>query len=256
MHRMELDEIEDFIKECSRLLEESQPARRTPNPRPSTSRPDEDDTLQIGTFEVDESSHLLHMQRLGMAELRHELAQKQLTSTGVDKVFLGSLSPMEYAGESDFEDDLSQFEAMARTLCWNEDRKDSALYSRLKGKALTCMSSCPNKKFSTLVDKLRDRLLPKDDKMFYQQLMTYRKKPDHTWENLTQEIEVLSIKTYRGMEERFRDSMAAKAFVEAVIVKQVRRKVREKHPRTINDVVKYAWMIEADQLRVRTVARI
>ena len=42
------------------------------------------------------------------------------------------------------------------------------------------------------------------------------------------------------MEERYRDSMAAKAFEEAVI---------EKHPRTINEAVKYAPMIEADKLR-------
>ena len=56
--------------------------------------------------------------------------------------------------------------------------------------------------------------------------MTYRKKPDQTWEDLAQEIEVLSIKAYRGMEERYRDSMAAKAFVEAVMEKQVRRKLR------------------------------
>ena len=54
---------------------------------------------------------------------------------------------------------------------------------------------------------------------------------------------------YGGMEERYRDSMAAKTFVEAVIDKPVQRKLREKHPRTINDVVKYAWMIEADKLR-------
>ena len=80
-----------------------------------------------------------------MAELRQELAQKQPTLPRVDKVFLGSLSPMEYAGESDFEDYLSQFEAMARTLCWREDRKGSALHGRLKGKAFTCVSSCPIK---------------------------------------------------------------------------------------------------------------
>ena len=111
------------------------------------SRPDVDDTLQKGPSEIDELRHLLHMQQLEMAELRQELAQKQLTAPGVNKVFLGSLSPMEYAGESDFEDYLLQFEAMVRMLCWSEDRKGSALYGRLKGKALTCVSGCPNKRF-------------------------------------------------------------------------------------------------------------
>ena len=129
-----------------------------------------------------------------MIELKQELAQRQSTAPGVDKVFLGTLTPMEYNGESDFEDYLSQFEAIARTLCWSEDRKGSALYGRLKGQALTCVSCCPNKKFPTLVDKLRDRFSPKDEEMFYLQLMTYRKKPDQTWEDPAQEIEVLSIK--------------------------------------------------------------
>ena len=72
--------------------------------------------------------------------------------------------------------------------------------------------------------------------MVYHQLMTDRKKPDQTWEDLAQEIEVLLIKTYRGMEERYRDSMAAKAFVEAVIDKQVHRKLREKHPKRIRQL--------------------
>ena len=83
--------------------------------------------------------------------------------------------------------------------------------------ALTCVSGCPNKKYSTLVDKLRDRFSPKDEEMFIQQPMTYRKKPAQTWEDLAQEIEVLPIKSNGGMEERYRDSMAAKAFVEAVV---------------------------------------
>ena len=66
----------------------------------------------------------------------------------VDKVFLGTLTPMEYNGEGDFEDYLSKFEALARTLRWSEDRKGSPLYGRLKGKA--CVSGCPNKRYSTL----------------------------------------------------------------------------------------------------------
>ena len=120
------------------------------------SRLDEDETLHKGTSEIDELRHLLHMQPLEMAEIRQELAQRQLITTGGDKVFLHTLTPMEYNGESDFEDYLSQFEAKARMLCWSEDRKGSALYGILKGKALTCVSGCPNKKFFTLVDKSRD----------------------------------------------------------------------------------------------------
>ena len=87
---------------------------------------------------------------------------------------------MEYDGEGDFEDCLSHFEAIARTLGWSEDRKGSALYGRFKGKALTCVSGCPNERYSTLVDKLRNKFSLKDQEMFYQQLITYRKKPEQT----------------------------------------------------------------------------
>ena len=61
---MDPDKVEDFMKECSRLLEESQPVRSTPNPnpRPGMSRPDEEDTLQKGPSEIDELRHLLHLQ--------------------------------------------------------------------------------------------------------------------------------------------------------------------------------------------------
>ena len=136
---MDPEEVEEFMQECSRLLEESQPARSMPNPTPSVSRPDKDDILQKGTSKRDELRHLLHMQRLEIAELRQELVQKQSPAPGVDKCFLGSLTPMEYNREIDFEDYLSQFVAMARTLCWSKERKGSALYGRLKGKALTCV---------------------------------------------------------------------------------------------------------------------
>ena len=40
----------------------------------------------------------------------------------VDKVLMGSLSPMEYVDKSDFEDYLSQFEAIAGTLYWSEEK--------------------------------------------------------------------------------------------------------------------------------------
>ena len=57
---MDPEEVEEFMQECSRLPKESQPARSTPNPRPSVSRPDEDKTLHKGTSEIDELRHLLH----------------------------------------------------------------------------------------------------------------------------------------------------------------------------------------------------
>ena len=58
------------------------------------------------------------MEWLEMAELRQELAHRSPVMSDVDKVFLGTLTPMEYDGEGDFEDYLSQFKAIARTLRW------------------------------------------------------------------------------------------------------------------------------------------
>ena len=57
------------------------------------------------------------------------------------------------------------------------------------------------------------------------------------------------MKANGGMEVRHRESMTAKAFVEARIDERARRKLRKKHPQTINNAVKHAQMVEEDQLR-------
>ena len=51
------------------------------------------------------------------------------------------------------------------------------------------------------------------------------------------------------MEERHMESTATKAFVKAVVNRRVRRKLRQKYPWTINDVVKHIWIVELGQLR-------
>ena len=74
---------------------------------PCDSRPDEDETLHKGTSEIDELRHLLHMQRLEMAELRQQFAHRSTVTSDVDKIFLGSITQMEYYGEGHFKDFLS-----------------------------------------------------------------------------------------------------------------------------------------------------
>ena len=74
---MDLDKVENFMREASRFLEESQPQRSTPKPRTSMPRPDDDDTLQKGPSDIDELRHLLHLQQLEMAEMRQQLSQTQ-----------------------------------------------------------------------------------------------------------------------------------------------------------------------------------
>ena len=38
--------------------------------------------------------------------------------------------------------------------------------------------------------------------------MNYKKKPDQTWKDLAQEMKVLSIKAYGGMEERYTEELS------------------------------------------------
>ena len=63
MHRakkrgMDLKGVEEFMEECSRLLDKSQPRSSTPSLMPRDSRPDVDETLHTGTSEIDELRHL------------------------------------------------------------------------------------------------------------------------------------------------------------------------------------------------------
>ena len=72
-------DVDDFIEECSNLLEgqrESEPRRNTPVPTPRDSRPEKDVTLHKGTSEIDELRYLLQLQRLETAELKEELAHR------------------------------------------------------------------------------------------------------------------------------------------------------------------------------------
>ena len=68
-------------------------------------------TIWKGTSEIDELRCLIHMQHLDLIEMKQKLARASSNSPSaqMDKVYLGSLSPMEYFGEGDFDDYLSQF---------------------------------------------------------------------------------------------------------------------------------------------------
>ena len=203
--------------------------------------------------EVDRLSDLLKDQRLEMQALKQQLTlavQAQTEGcTPVDKIFLESLAPMEYDGSQDFDDYLNQFEGTSQFLSWTDSKRAASLFGRLKGRALTCVASCPDRRYATMVRRLRDRFSPIDEEMYHQRLTTYRKKPDETWEDLAQKIETLALKAYRGMEEKFRESMAAKAFVEAVVEPSIRRRLRQKHPSNLNEAVRVARMMEADRLK-------
>ena len=209
--------------------------------------------------EMDQVRRFMRDQHYEMQELKFQLTQAIQSHAqtppaapapaAVDKVFLESLTPMEYNGEGDFDDYLAQFEGTSYFLHWTDEKRAAALYGRLKGRALTCVSSCPDKRYGTMVKRLKERFSPMDEEMYYQRLTTYRKQPDQSWEDLAQEIEVLALKAYRGMEEKFRESMAAKALVESVLEPDIRRKLRQRHPKTLNEAVRYARIVEADKLK-------
>ena len=99
--------------------------------------------------------------------MKQKLARASSETNQMDKVYGGSLFPMEYSGERDFDDYLSLYEAMATTLSWTNEKKGSDRYGKLKGWAPTYVSGWPDKRFSSLVIRLRDRFSLKYDEMFY-----------------------------------------------------------------------------------------
>ena len=89
-HGMSPQDVDKFMAECSKLLVEneySELRRSTPAPTSRDSRADVDDTLQKDTSEIDELRHMLHIQRLQMAELRQEMAHRSPVTSDMDKVF-------------------------------------------------------------------------------------------------------------------------------------------------------------------------
>ena len=212
---------------------------RKSNPR--SRKPDTND---------DRSDEYYREQQQEIQALRRQLTLViQAQTNPVDKIFLESLAPMEYDGSGDFDEYLNQFEGTSQFLSWSENKRAASLFGRLKGRALTCVSSCPDRSYGNMIKRLRDRFSPIDEEMYHQRLTTYRKKADETWEDLAEKIETLALKAYRGMEERFRESMSAKAFCEAVVEPGIRRRLRQKHPKTLNEAVRVARMLDADLMK-------
>ena len=166
----------------------------------------------------------------------------------MDKVFLESLAPMKYSGEGDFQEYLNQFESTARTLCWDEEKKGSALHGRLKGRALACVSSCPDKHYSTLVRRLRDRFSPKTRKCI-------TNSSQHT-ERFRSELGGSSLGDRRSITQglfwhggEVQRLHGCKGVCRSCGGPRSQEKTEAETPETVNEAVRHARMIEADQLR-------
>ena len=154
--------------------------------------------------------------------------------------------PPKYDGCTNFDAYMVQFNAIAEAQHWQS--KEVLLLSRLKGKALDVATQGGLMSFDDLVKRLRTHFAPDQADMAARKLETVRKTDEKTWEDLAYEIRNLTAKAYSEADEPLRDRLGVVAFVNAISNDQLRGKVRDGHPKTIQAALDQVRQAEADQV--------
>ena len=175
-----------------------------------------------------------------------DLAHTFVPSTRREVVEKSPLPP-KYDGSTDFNTYLLQFQVLAHEQRWTEDRKGVMLISRLKGRALEIAAQGDNLTFSELVSRLRSHFSPDHEEMFAQQLQTLRKTSSQTWEDLAFEVRNLTRKGYRRANEITQERLAVHAFINAITEDDLRQRVRDSHPFSVEMALSRVRQVEADQ---------
>ena len=174
-------------------------------------------------------------------EQQHELAELKNRFT-TDK-----LMPMKYSGTSDFDEYLTQFEAIAGLQNWNDERKAVVLLSKLEGQALSIASTENQRTFSSLVACLRENFSPQQQTIFALKLNSRVQGKNETFEALANDIKRLTKKAYMTADDLTKDRLATDAFVNAISDDSVREKLRDKAPVTISQALREVRQIAVNR---------
>ena len=214
---------------------------------------------QQAEWEVDlrKSSKLLAETRAEMARLRRQVSREEKRTGEHGKPTSEKLMPMKYAGSTDFEEYLVQFEIIAGLHEWSSDRKAAVLMAKLEGAALSVASPVAGKGYDALTTKLRERFSPEQQEAFALRLKTKMQGRGESYEALADEVRMLTKKAYPESDEKTKDRLAKDAFVGAVLDDKVREKRRDQAPSSMEDALKLARQLSAsrelERRRVRMV---
>ena len=204
------------------------------------------------------TSHSLAAAQAELAVLKKQMQRAETKRSGPDKSAPEKLMPMKYAGVTDFDDYLVQFETIAGLHGWSEDRRGAVLMAKLEGIALSVATPVSDKGYKAMTTKLRERFSPEQQEAFALRLKTRAQTKNETYEALADDVQSMTRKAYPESDEKTKNRLAKDAFIGAVADDKVREKLRDRAPTNLEEALKLARQFSAsrelEKQRVRMVA--
>ena len=174
------------------------------------------------------------------------------------------LKPQNYSGTDEFEDFLAQFEITSEINGWNYKAKSLYLANSLTGTARSLLSELTDEQrrdYKCLVQKLTARFGSENrGEVFRAQLKACVKGKTESIAELAQAIKKLSRQAYPKASLDVIEALALDHFIDALSETEIRLRLREVGPKTLNEAESIAVRMEAhriaDKQRTRLVGKI
>lgn len=159
------------------------------------------------------------------------------------------ITPDRYDGSAPWQSFFSHFEICASINQWSLENKARFLAAALKGRAQTVLQSLPfgqHTNFEAMVTLLRTRFDPEGREQLYRtQLRGRRQKPKETLMELAQDIQINIDRAYSEMAETAKDELAIDYFLGALPDSEVRTRILQMRPSSLQDALRSAIELEA-----------
>ena len=163
-----------------------------------------------------------------------------------------NVMPESFDGTKSWTDYLLYFEACAQVNGWNVEEMGKYLVVCLRGHAQLVLSGLPpadRMNYRQLVKCLNNRFSPEHETDFFKvQLRGRTRKSRESLPELAQDITRLVYKAYPRAPREVHDNLTLDYFVEAITDSELRWRVIQSNPKTLNDAVSVASRMEAFQM--------
>lgn len=196
------------------------------------------------------------------AELdRHRVPKVQVPNriVGLPRVRNIIMKPQLYEGDDDLDEYLAQFEILAEINNWDYETKSLYLAGSLKGGARALLNELDKesrKDYDKLVMVLNTRYgSAEKSELFRAKLQSRSKGKDESIPELAQSIKKLTRQAYPNASSSLISVLALEHFVDAIPDGDVRLRLREHNPKSINEAETLAVRLEALKLAERQKGR-
>ena len=144
---------------------------------------------------------------------------------------------------------ISHFEDCAVINGWSDERKAQFLAVRTCGAALLQLQSLATgvrENYATLKEALREKFVPKERVELHKaEFRARHRKRDEKLPDLASSLSRLVSRAYPEAVPDLKDSLAKDQFIDALEDREIRVKLRESGPKTLDEAVSRALQIEA-----------